>query len=210
MTDKKQPRVQIVVPVGTAAFTYLHEPDTQGQYATGKFKTNSLVDDSFDISEIEGKCKAFAQSVFPELTDEDLEDLKLPFKLDPDHKREEWRDKFIFFASTKRQPKLVDSKKKPLGKKVKIFSGDEVRLVGSLYAYKNTEKVREGKKVVDVTVYGVSIQLNTVQLVRKNSGGDSGLGLLDELDGDDLYEAEDDEAEDQTEDNSSDDDDIPF
>jgi hypothetical protein len=199
---QKQPKVRIVTPVGTAAYAYINKADTEGQYATNKFKLTVVLDGDTDMSAIKTKIVDFVLAVYPEA---DPEEIKLPFQNKPDHKVEEFRDKILFAATSKHKPLAVDTKRQKLPKGVTVFSGDEVRAVGTLYAYKKTEKVREGKKMVDVIVYGASLQLSTVQLVRKNAGGGGGLDMLDDLDGDDLYEIPD---EDELDDIN--DDDVPF
>lgn len=197
---KKQPRVSVVTPTGTAAYAYFHRADTKGQYANNKFKGQLVLDGDTDMSALEAKVREFAAEVFP---DDDLSDLHLPWSEYAGDK-EEFEGKIILKASTKHKPKVLDTKRKPLKKGVEARSGDEVRLVCTLYAYKKVEKVKEGKKVIDVTVWGVSLQLSVVQLVTKRSGG-GGEDLLDDIDGFDMDEVEDDEDNDTASDEASDD-----
>ena len=125
-----------------------------------------------------GEIEKLIKEAFP---DADLSELQLPWK-EGDADKEEFAGKIILTAKSKYAPQIVDSKKQKLPKGVKAMSGDRVRFVASLYAYEQTEKVREGKKTVEVTVYGVSLQLNVVQVIEKNAGG-SGLSELDDIDG---------------------------
>lgn len=174
----KQKKVNIVTPVGVAAFAYFHKPDTGKKYSDNKFKGKLVLDGDTDLSALEEKLRAFAAEAFP---DADLSELQLPWK-EGDADKEEFAGKIILTAKSKYAPQIVDSKKQKLPKGVKAMSGDRVRFVASLYAYEQTEKVREGKKTVEVTVYGVSLQLNVVQVIEKNAGG-SGLSELDDIDG---------------------------
>lgn len=176
----KQKKVNIVTPAGIAAFAYFHKPDTGKKFSDNKFKGKLVLDGDVDLSAIEEKIRAFAAEAYP---DADLSELQLPWK-DGDDEKEEFAGKIILTAKSKYAPQIVDSKKKPLPKGVKAMSGDKVRFVASLYAYEKTEEqtIIEGKKKskVEVTIYGVSLQLNVVQVIEKNAGG-SGLSELDEI-----------------------------
>ena len=182
MADKKQPKVNIVTPVGVAAYSYFHKPDTGNRFSDGKYKGKLVLPGDTDLSKIEEKIRAHAAAVFP---GKDLSELQLPWK-DGDPEKEEFAGKIILTAKSKYAPQVVDSKKRKLPKGVKALSGDDVRFVASLYAYEQTEEQVEkvdGKKVKrTVTIYGVSLQLNVVQVIAKNAGG-GGLNELDEIDG---------------------------
>jgi hypothetical protein len=65
---------------------------------------------------------------------------------------------------------------------VYAYSGDTVRFKVTPYAFKKTEKVKEGKKIVDVDLFGVSLRLVSVQI--KSKGGGGGGGGFDAVDGD--------------------------
>lgn len=194
----KQPEVIISTPVGIAAYAYFMKADTEGQYADDKFKGQLVLDGDTDLSALEAKIKAFAAEVFAEDGAFDVDELKLPWGEGREDK-EEFAGKIVLKASSKFKPKLVDTKRVDLPKSVKVLSGDKVRLVASLYAYKKTEKVKEGKKLIDVVIFGVSLQLMTVQLVEKRTGGggNGGLDALDDIDG---YEAPADSGADEGED----------
>ncbi|MDR3473433.1 MAG: DUF2815 family protein [Devosia sp.] len=191
----KQKKVMITTPSGIAAYAWFHKPDSGKEYSDDKYKGDLIIDGDTDLSAIEDKVRAFAAEAFPGI---DLSELQLPFKSGDDHKNEEFHGKIILRAKSKFKPNIVDSKRKALPKGVEARSGDEVRFVVSLYAYKKTEKVKEGKKVIEVVVYGVSFQLQVVQVIQKNSGG-GGLNMLDDID--DGFDAsslpEDDDDDDQ-------------
>lgn len=183
----KQPKVSIVSPVGIAAYAYHHNPDTKGQYADGKYKGQLVMPGNTDMSALETKVRDFAAAVFP---DDDLSDLHLPWK-SYEGDKEEFEGKIILKASTKHKPKVCDTKRQLLTKGIEARSGDECRYAASLYAYKKVEKVKEGKKIIDVLMYGVSLQLNTVQLVKKNAGGGASLDAFDDIDGFNIDDVED-------------------
>lgn len=196
----KTAKVQITTPVGTAAYAWFHKPDTGHKFSNNKYKGDLVLDGDTDMSKYEATVRAFAKEAFP---DADLSELHLPWASGDDHKNAEFHGKIILKASSKFAPTIVDSKRQKLPKKVQARSGDEVRYVCSLYAYEQTEKVKEGKKLIEVTVYGVSLQLQVVQLVAKNTGG-GGLDQLDDIDGFDGSEVEDDEeVDDDSEDNDT-------
>ncbi|SFZ81702.1 Protein of unknown function [Devosia enhydra] len=186
-TKTKQPKVKLVTPVGIAAYAYHHKPDTKGQYADNKFKGQLVLDGDTDMSDHEKKVRDFAAEVFP---NDDLSDLHLPWK-EYEGDKEEFEGKIILKASTKHKPTVVDTKRQALRKGIEARSGDEVRYVTTLYAYKKTEKVKEGKKIIDVIMFGVSLQLTVVQLVKKNAGGGANLDALDDIDGFDINDVED-------------------
>lgn len=184
---QKQPKVTVVTPVGRAAYAYHHKPDAEGQYADGKFKGQLVLEGDVDLTKLEKTARDFAAEVFP---NDDLSDLHLPWK-EYGGEKEEFVGKIILKASTKHKPKVCDTKKNPLKKGIEARSGDEVRYVATLYAYKKVEKVREGKKVVDVIMFGVSLQLTIVQLVKKNAGGGANFDALDDIEGFDMDDVED-------------------
>jgi len=188
-TKKKQRKVTYVTPVGTAAYSYFHKPDTGGQYSDNKYKGDLILPGDTDLSKLEALCKEFLVENFPNAK---ADEIQLPFKSGDDHKNEEFHGKIILKAKSKYQPQVVDTKKKKLPKGVFARSGDEVRFVTSLYAYETTETVKENGKKKTVTLWGVSLQLQVVQLVVKNSGG-GGLNDLDDIDGFDVSEIEDEE-----------------
>lgn len=187
----KQRKVLIVTPGGTAAFAYFHKPDTGKKFSDNKYKGRLVLDGDTDLSKIEKTIRDFAAEAFP---DADLTDLQLPWKNGEDafasneKLKEEFTGKIVLQAKSKFAPQIVDAKKKPLPKGVKAMSGDEVKYVCGLYAYEQEDTEVQtvgGKKTkVKVKTYGVSLQLNVVQVIAKNAGGGGGgLDLLDEEDG---------------------------
>jgi hypothetical protein len=180
----KQRKVTYVTPVGVAAYSYFHKPDTGGQYSDNKYKGDLILPGDTDLSKLETTLKDFCIENFPNAV---RDDIQLPFKSGDDHKNEEFHGKIILKAKSKYAPQVVDAKKKPLPKGVFARAGDEVRFVTTLYAYETTETIKEGGKKTTVTLHGVSLQLTVVQVIAKNAGG-GGLNDLDEIDGYDASE----------------------
>lgn len=177
----KKPRKQWVTPVGVASFPYLREPDTEGQYADDKWKVTLVFDDDVApvLEEIEEVCRTLAEQAFP---DADLSDLKLPFRSPEEQTREELDGKYTLTTKTAYKPDLVDTKKNDLPADVEIQGSDLLRCVVLLLPYETTERIKVGKKTETITAYGVSAQLQLVQLVEKRAGK-SARGALDDIDG---------------------------
>jgi hypothetical protein len=175
----KQQKILAVTPAGVFAFAWIVKPDTGHKYSDNKYKITLVLPGSTDMSAIRAKALAAAKQEFPDVSPEDI---NLPFKSGDDHKNDEFHGKVLLTAKSKFQPQVVDSKRKELPEGVQVRSGDEGKLVINLYPYTKTEKVKEGKKVVDVQTWGVSAQLNVVQLLKKNAGG-GGMDLLADEEG---------------------------
>jgi len=183
------------VPRGIAAFAYIHKPDTGHKYSTNKFKVTVVLDGDTDMEAIRAKALEAAAHEWGDKVQEG--DIVMPWRDGNDRKQEEFHGKILLTASSKFAPTVVDSKRKPLKKGVQVWSGDEVAIVVNLNPYEKTEKVREGKKMVEVQTFGVSAQLNIVQLIAKNSGG-GGLNLLEDEEGfenDDVDDADETDAD---------------
>lgn len=188
------------IPKGIAAYAYFHKPDTGHKYSNGKYKGTVVLDGDVDLSDLKAKALAAAEHEWGDKFDPD--DLKLPF-FEYEGDKEEFQGKVLVKASTKYAPKIVDAKRNALKKGIQARSGDLVTLVVNLIPYEKTEKVKEGKKLIDVKTQGISAQLNIVQLIKKGAGG-GGLELLEDEEGDDF---DDYDAEDQTDDEDTDDND---
>lgn len=199
MPNKK--KVYAVTPVGVGAFCWIHKPDTGHKYSNNKHKVTLVLEPDVDLEPIRKLAlEAASQEDWGE--DYDPEDLKMPFASGDGKKQEEFHGKILFNAASKYAPKVIDGRRQPFPKGVFARSGDEMRLVVLLYPYQKTEKVkiRENGKMIEVdeTVYGVSAQLDTVQVVRKHSGGGAGASMLDDIE--DGYDASQDEPEDPSDD----------
>jgi hypothetical protein len=189
---KKQKKLIVVTPAGTAAYAWLSKPDEGQQYSDGKYKVTLVLDADTDLSDLEAKCRQLAEEAFPGV---DESDIRMPF-VDGDTKgKEEFEGKILITMKTKFAPKQVDSKKRPLPESVSVFSGDLIKVAAAIVPYESTEKVTEtvkGKKVSKtVKVYGITLALNAVQLLEKRNGGGDGASYFDEEDG---FTADEDES----------------
>lgn len=209
----KKPFRKITTQKCIAAFAYVNEPDTEGKFADGKFKITMKWEKDQDISALETAINEVAAESFPDI---DPSDIKLPLKDGDESEKDDYQGFITATAKTKDRPKLIDAKRNPLPAKVKIFSGDVVKVAVTVAGYESTEKVVEkvnGKRVEKTEkVYGVTLYLDAVQLIEKNNGtGGNAASRFDDEDGFDGSEhSDDDTGEDQTDESSSggDDDDL--
>jgi DNA-directed RNA polymerase len=175
----KQKFVTLKSPIAIAAYAHLDQPDTKGKFADGKYKvTLKLKKGDADAEAFRAK----VQGEIKKLADEQRKEWKKsklgtsnPFK-DGDTKDDDEGSKgtkgyWLFTAKTKTAPQLVDSKRAPLPKSVKIFGGDEIVAIVALGPYKDPYK----------ECAGATIYLNGVQLIRKNNSGRDVSGMFDEV-----------------------------
>jgi hypothetical protein len=180
---KRDPDIMIGLPRGIAAYAYVDKADTEGQYSDDKFKVTVICEPDTDVSKIEATILDAAKAKWSDL---DVDDFNMPFKLhDPDAKNEAFQGKLTYTAKSKFMPEVVDAKRNVLPEGTPVYSGSLIRTAASLYLYEKTEKVREGKKTVDVLMRGASLQLATVQIIEKRGGLGKGAGksVLDDEDG---------------------------
>lgn len=206
----KKPMRKITTARCIAAYAYVNEPDTEGKFADGKFKITMKFEKDQDISALETAIDEVAIETFPEI---DPSDIKKPLKDGDESEKDDYHGFITVTAKTKDRPKLIDAKRNPLPSKIKIFSGDVVKVAVTVMGYESTEKVVEkvnGKRVEKTEkVYGVTLYLDAVQLLEKNNGtgGNAASRFADE-DGFDGSEHEGSD-EDQTDESAgSDDDDL--
>lgn len=197
-----------------ASYPWIDKPDTGHKFSDNKYKTTLLyddVDDAVTVKEngnlvnLQDVCERLALAEWGD--DFDLEELRVPIRMAEDQTREDYEGMTTITAKSKYAPMAYDAKRNKLPKKVKIFGGDVVSVIATLLPYESTEKVREGKKVVTVTTYGISAQLSAIQLVEKRAGGGAGPEGFDSHEGGfdgSGYEDQDDEDQDDEEDNNDD------
>lgn len=162
-----------VTPVGIASFAHLLEPDSKGQYADDKYKITLKLpkqgaDNQSEIDAFVAKINKAADEAFPKSRKRNDSPVK-----DGDAKEHESNHGFwLLTFKTNYQPPMVDTKKTPLPKEVKIFAGDVVRVA---YAIKEYETKAVGT--------GVSLQLRAVQLIEKRAASSKAASAFDEIDG---------------------------
>lgn len=180
MADKKKNRKQLTLRPTTVAYAWLDKPDSGHKFSNNKFKTTFVYDDVDDMAKIEEAVVELAEAEWGDKVS--IDEVKRPYRTADEQTKEAFQGKVTITASSKFKPDLRDAKRKKLPPKVKIFGGDVCAAIVMLMPYESTEKVREGNKTITVTVYGVSAQLQAVQLVTKNSNGGSGADAFEEYD----------------------------
>lgn len=167
-------KVTFTTPIGVARFPKISQPDTTGEYADNKFKTDVVYSDE-DLKALKAKIVEFAAKELPDVKNPDL-----PIK--------EYKDKetgevttFVRFKSN-RKPLIIDAKRNKVPDDVTIGGGSRIRVGGTLNAYK-----KGGNK-------GVNIYLNAVQVIELVQGMSA--KDFEEYEGDDAYEVEADSGDD--------------
>ena len=203
MAQKKDPEILLGLPRGVSAYAYVDKPDSEGTYADDKFKITVICEPDTDLSAFEAQIMKAAKAKWSDL-DEDT--FQLPWKLhDPDDKKEAYQGKLTYSAKSKFMPQVVDAKRNVMPEGTPVYSGSIVRAVATVYLYEKTEKVRDGKKLVDVTLRGASLQLATVQIIEKRGSGASRADALNALDDEDGFDSKGDRRADPLADSDGDD-----
>ena len=192
MAEKKK-SIIVVLPRAVAAHAYLDKPDTQvpegaSFKADNKFKVTSIYDDAAALAKADAIIREAAKAKW---SDVDFEEFKFPWTThDEDARKEAFRGKTTVTTKSQHKPKLVDSKKNAVPESVKVRGGDIIATASTVYLYEKTEKVKEGKKLIDVVTRGASLQLFSVQLIEKRNAAGSGGDVFDEEDGFEVSESD--------------------
>lgn len=170
MARPKLPMAKLATTVGMAHYTYLDKPDTEGQYADGKYKITV----SFDAADpfVETLKAKIADLAAQQWGDSLPRNVNLMLKDDQDTPNAAFEGRVFFRAKTAQQPTLVDAKNTTLPESVKIFSGDLVRVGITLAVYDGAQK-------------GVTAYLDAVKLIEKRAGGSAGGSSASSMFGDD-------------------------
>jgi hypothetical protein len=144
------PKVSFTTPIGVARYPKISKPDTTGDYADNKYKTDLVLSPS-DMKEVKKTINEFAKQEYG-----DLKGIKLPFGEAKDKETGEVTE-FVRFKSA-RKPIIIDAKRNKVPDDVDIFGGSKIRVGGTLNAYK-----KAGNK-------GVNIYLNAVQVIELVTG----------------------------------------
>lgn len=171
----REPKINVTLPTGVASYVHVYSPDDEAPEGAdwkpdGKYKLTLVYNDEAEIAAVRKTMVDALKAKFPGI---DEDEFVLPFKSHgEDAKKEALRGKTVIKSATQFPPTVWDSAGNQLTEEGLVKSGDRCRVKGSLYLYKKTEKVKEGKKLIEVDTYGVSVQLNKVQLIEKRAGGD--------------------------------------
>ncbi|MDE5451922.1 hypothetical protein GWE18_03395 [Bradyrhizobium sp. CSA112] len=149
MADKKYQYVTFVTEVMAARAPKLSEPDTMGEYADGKYKTEATASEAY-TQKLQGDILAVAQQYFGR-----KKNLRLPWK--------ETKEGAIAFnfKSPRKKPELTDSKGKPLKAGTRIRGGSLIRIVGVIAAWEKG------------AMCGVSLWPDAVRVVKLAEGFDA-------------------------------------
>lgn len=184
---KKKPKLfgkedghSAVSPLGIAAFAHVRQPDTDGQYADNKYKiTLKLTKGDAAAEKFVKDLRAWAEEArkkqmeawgkkkleaFDPVKDGDEKD---------DAEEKGWAGFWLVTAKSKNKPNVYDSKKKVIPDSVKVFSGDGVKVFIGTAPFEQPVQQKGG----------ISIYLNGVQLLAKNSTGFNAADAFEEEDG---------------------------
>jgi DNA-directed RNA polymerase len=153
--------VNFATPKGVARYPKIIEPDTKGEYADNKHKTE-LVLSAEDTKSFRQQALAAAKQLLP-----GVKNPKIPFKSSPDKKTGEVVESFIF-KSTKK-PLILDAKKNRINPK-NIGAGSVLKIGGSFAAYEKGPNK------------GITAYLDAVQVIELKEGFDAS-ALFNEEDG---------------------------
>jgi hypothetical protein len=167
-------KVKFTTPIGVARYPKISKPDTTGEYADNKYKTDVVFSDE-DLKVVTKQILDFAKENYS-----DAEVKKMvgsdnwPIKEAKDKETGEVTT-FVRFKS-QRKPFIFDAKKNKIPDGVEVGGGSRVRVGGVLNAYhKGSNK-------------GVNIYLNAVQVIELQQGFN--INDFDEYEGDDAYVAD--------------------
>lgn len=190
MADKKFKYVPFVTEVMTARYPKLSEPDTKGEYADGKYKTEATADEAYTET-LQELLQKVAEESFP-----GKKNIHLPFKETKEG------DIAFMFKSPKKKPQLTDAKGKPLKAGITIRGGTKLRIAGSIAAWEKGTK------------RGLSLWPDAVRVIKLAEGFDANAAFgaaedgfdADEYETNDTFGDEAENSQDDEEDTSQGDD----
>ena len=162
-------KTSFTTPIGVARFPKISKPDTTGDYADGKYKTDVVFSDA-DMKAVKAQIVAFAKEQYGD----DLSKIRLPIGEHTDKETKEVTT-YVRFKSA-RKPIVVDAKRKRLPEGVEVGGGSRIRVGGTLNAYKAAGNT------------GVNIYLNAVQVIELQQG--FSVDEFEEYNGEDAYVAD--------------------
>ena len=150
----------ITTPIGDLRYPKLSEPDTKGEYADGKYKTE-ITFNTINTALVKKEMEACAARMFP-----GAKNVKIPMKTAKD-------GTVSFIFKSKNKPMLVDAKKQKIPAGVNIGGGSTGRVHGSLAKYEKGPNK------------GITAYLSAVQVIELQEGG----GSISAFDVEDGFEA---------------------
>jgi len=187
MADKNKKRtfVKLMTPVGRAAYAWLSKPDAKFNPDKPSYKLTLILDEGPEADALEKKIIEAGKQAAEKDGVKLKKNFGIPIKRydddDEDKRKDEFKDKVRFSFKSPKKPLQVDSKKNPLPASIFVASGDDVRASISVAAWSSP------------LGSGLSVYLNGVQLVAKNSTGGGSSDDFDEIE--DGYVASSNEGE---------------
>lgn len=115
--------VNFVTPKGTARFPKLSEPDTKGEYADNKYKTEIVLDDD-DLAAFKKEMYAAAKELLP-----NVKSPNLPIKTS----KKDGVVSIIF--KSKHRPQVQDAQRTDIPKSVEVGPGSVIKVAGTFAPY---------------------------------------------------------------------------
>lgn len=142
MTEKKFKHVPFVTEVMTARYPKLSEPDTKGEYADGKYKTEATADEDY-TERFKAEIRAVIDQHFA-----GKKNVHAPWK--------ETKEGAIAFnfQSPSKKPELMDAKGNPLKAGIVIYGGSRIRISGVIAVWQKGAK------------HGVSLWPDAVRVIK--------------------------------------------
>lgn len=182
MTKKsKLPTISFIAKRMELRWPKITNPDTEGKYADGKFKTHGVAQTEEVQKAIIAKLKEAAESpAFKQyfaangVSDEAV--LQMPIK-EFKNKESGEVEEIGFNFKSKYRPLVIDGKKEKLPATLKIGNGTVANIEAVIFPWAKEEKVRvkdakTGKMTeVKEVGYGVSMRLSGVQIISLEAGG---------------------------------------
>lgn len=152
MADKKFQYTPFVTEIMTARKPKLSEPDTDGEYADGKYKTEATANGDY-TERFQRAIRAVADTYFA-----GKKNVHLPWK--------ETKEGAIAFnfKSPKKKPEFVDARGNPLRQGIIIRGGSLIRIVGVMAAWEKGTK------------RGVSLWPDAVRVIKLVQGASASFG----------------------------------
>lgn len=175
MTTQKKKRtfIKLTTPVGRAAYAWLNKPDAKFNPERPVYKITLLVPEGPEADALEQKIVEAGKTAAEKDGVKLKKNFGLPIKRyeDDENPKEEFKGLVRFSFKSPKKPLQIDSKKNPLPEDVFVASGDDVRASISVAAWASP------------LGSGLSLYLNGVQLIAKNSTAGGSSGDFDEYEG---------------------------
>lgn len=163
------PAAKLVTAKGLAHFAYIDKPDTEGQYADGKFKiTLSFPEGHEFLDTLTAKVEELIKQQWGASPPANFNN---PIRIGSETNMDSMAGRVFIRAKSNKAPVVVDSQKQALPADVTVFGGDTVKVALTLAVYDTP------------TIKGITAYLDAVQLIEKRSAGTQGADMFGVEDG---------------------------